>query len=67
MAKVIQVRGVPDDVHAELRRRAEADGSSLSDYVLRELERAVVRPPSAELLARAAARRVGPTRREVVA
>ena len=39
MAKTIQVRDVPEDVHAELRARAAAAGTSLSDYVLGELER----------------------------
>ncbi len=38
IAKVIQIRDVPDDVHAELTRRAEAAGLSLSRFVLRELE-----------------------------
>ena len=38
MAKVIQIRDVPDDVHAELTRRAEAAGLSLSRFALRELE-----------------------------
>lgn len=38
MAKVIQIRDVPDDVHAELARRAAAAGLSLSRFALRELE-----------------------------
>jgi hypothetical protein len=38
MPKVIQIRDVPDDVHAELTRRAEAAGLSLSKFALRELE-----------------------------
>ena len=37
MSKVIQVRDVPDDVHAVLTRRAAAGGLSLSGYVAREL------------------------------
>lgn len=32
------IRDVPDDVHAELARRAEAAGLSLSKFALRELE-----------------------------
>ncbi|HST97914.1 MAG TPA: toxin-antitoxin system HicB family antitoxin, partial [Geodermatophilus sp.] len=43
MSKMLQVRNVPEDVHAELRRRARAAGVSLSDYVLRELERVAAR------------------------
>jgi plasmid stability protein len=38
MAKVIQIRDVPDEVHAELSRRAAAAGLSLSRFALRELE-----------------------------
>lgn len=56
MAKTIQVRDVPDDVHAALRARAAAAGTSLSDYVLGELERATRRSSNAEVLLRAAQR-----------
>ena len=56
MAKTIQVREVPDDVHAELRSRAAAAGTSLSDYVLSELERVTRRSDNAEVLLRAAHR-----------
>lgn len=54
--KTIQVRDVPDDVHAELRSRAAAAGTSLSDYVLTELERITRRSRNAEVLLRAAQR-----------
>jgi plasmid stability protein len=67
MSKMVQVRHVPDDVHAELRRRAAAAGVSLSDYVLRELERVAARPPMAEVFARSAARRVDLPLADVVA
>lgn len=56
MGKTIQVRDVPDDVHAELRARAAAAGTSLSDYVLGELERTTRRSRNAEVLLRAAQR-----------
>lgn len=56
MTKMLQVRDVPDDVHAELRARAAAAGMSLSDFALKELSRIVRRPPLADLLDRAAAR-----------
>ena len=56
MAKTIQVRDVPEDVHAELRARAAAAGTSLSDYVLGELERVAQRSSNAEVLLRAAQR-----------
>lgn len=52
MPKVIQIRGVPDDVHAELVRRAEAAGLSLSRFVLRELELTSRLGRNAEIFAR---------------
>jgi plasmid stability protein len=58
VSKMLQVRHVPDTVHAELSRRAAAAGVSLSEYVLRELERVAARPPVEEVLARSAARRL---------
>ena len=38
MSKVIQIRGVPDDVHATLVDAAEAQGLSLTHYLRRELD-----------------------------
>lgn len=52
MAKVIQIRDVPDDVHAELTRRAEAAGMSLSRFALRELELTSRVGRNAEIFAR---------------
>ena len=52
MPKMIQVRNVPDRLHAELVRRARAANQSLTDYVQALLEREVARPPVAELLER---------------
>lgn len=49
----IQVRKVPEAVHRSLRERAASNGVSLSDYVLRELERVAARPPIADVLQRA--------------
>ena len=46
MTRVIQIRGVPDDLHDSLVAAAEVEGLSLTRYVLRELrhvaERAAV-------------------------
>jgi plasmid stability protein len=56
MPKMLQVRDVPDDVHAALRARAAASGLSLSQFVLRELEVIAARPGKAEVLSRAARR-----------
>jgi plasmid stability protein len=66
VSKMLQVRNVPDDVHAELRRRAAAAGVPLSEYVLRELERVAARPPVAEVLARSASRRLDLSLADVV-
>jgi antitoxin FitA len=51
---MLQVRNVPDDVHAELKRRAQRNRQSLSDFVLTELERVVQRCPPEEVLDEAA-------------
>lgn len=56
MSKMIQVRNVPDPVHRKLKARAALAGMSLSDYVLKELERALERPTRQELLERLASR-----------
>jgi plasmid stability protein len=56
VTKLLQVRHVPDELHAALRERAAARGLSLSEYVLRELQASAARPDKAEVLARAARR-----------
>jgi plasmid stability protein len=61
MAKTIQLRHVPDDLHRSLKARAALEGLSLSDYLLREVRRAAERPTPAELRQRLASRsRVAP-------
>ena len=40
----LQVKHVPEALHEKLRVRAGAEGPSLSQYVLRALERDVARP-----------------------
>lgn len=67
MAKVIQVRNVPDEVHAELRARAARAGISLSDLVLDELIRVGQRSQNAELLVRAALRPGGASHGDILA
>ncbi len=57
MAKMIQVRNVPDEVHRTLKARAATAGMSLSDYVKRDLEQAAARPSLEEIDARVSARR----------
>ena len=53
---LIQIRNVPDDVHRTLKVRAAASGTSLSDYVLREVTRAARSPTPEELDGRISAR-----------
>jgi hypothetical protein len=52
-SKNLEIRDVPDDVHATLRARAAEAGESLSDYVLHEIERLARRPAIADILMRA--------------
>lgn len=53
---MIQVRNVPEELHAELVRRARARGQTLTDYIQGILEREVSRPPAGELYRRIAGR-----------
>lgn len=52
MAKMIQVRNVPERLHRELKRRAKRRGQTLTDYIKALLEREVERPPIEEVLER---------------
>ncbi|HEY2181479.1 MAG TPA: hypothetical protein VGH09_07400 [Solirubrobacteraceae bacterium] len=56
MAKLVQIREVPDDVHATLKSRAVLSGVSLSEYLRTVLEREASRPTPEELSARIRAR-----------
>ena len=69
MAKTIQIRNVPDDVHRSLRTQAAAAGMSLSDFLLAEIEQVAARPTNAYILRRAAerSRGTGVTMEEIVA
>lgn len=49
MAKMIQVRNVPDNLHRKLKARAAMMGMTLSDYLLAELRRFAERPTVEEL------------------
>ena len=55
----IQVKGVPADVHAALRRRAAAAGQSLQEFLLGRLTDEAVTPTVDELLERIALRSGG--------
>lgn len=52
MARMIQIRHVPDDIHRTLKARAAAAGMTLSDYLLRELREIADKPSLAELFDR---------------
>jgi plasmid stability protein len=49
MAKMIQVRNVPDTVHRTLKARAALAGMSLSDFLLAEIRQLAERPSLEEL------------------
>jgi hypothetical protein len=55
----IQIKGVPDDVHATLRRRAAAAGMSLQEYLLGRLVEDAHMPTLEEVLNRAGGRAGG--------
>jgi plasmid stability protein len=49
---MIQVRDVPETIHATLKARAAREGMSLSDFIKRELQRDAERPSMEEWLQR---------------
>lgn len=53
---LIQIRDVPNDVHAALVKQAERAGMSLNRYLLQELRQIAGRSRNAEILRRAQAR-----------
>ncbi|MFT4259840.1 FitA-like ribbon-helix-helix domain-containing protein [Microbacterium sp.] len=52
----IQVRNVSEETSRALKAKAALEGRSLSDFLLRELDRIATRPSRAELLERIAGR-----------
>jgi plasmid stability protein len=52
MAKMIQIRNVPEALHRKLKSRAAESGQTLSDYILAEVERLAARPTRDDMLAR---------------
>ena len=70
MSKVIHIRDVPDDVHDALVRAAQAQGVSLTKYMLRELEhlakRAQIVRDNAEVIHRTQDRVDGRTDRDTI-
>ena len=49
---MVQIRNVPTDFHRRLKARAAMEGMSMSDYIMREVGKALDRPTRAEVLAR---------------
>lgn len=52
MSVMVQIRNVPDELHRRLKARAALAGMSISEYLLREIERSLERPTPKELLQR---------------
>jgi plasmid stability protein len=63
MSSMVQIRNVPEELHRRLKARAAIEGMSVSDYVLRELRKALDRPTRQEVLERIRARPVPRLRR----
>lgn len=55
---MVQIRNVPTEIHRRLKARAAIEGMSMSDYVLREVRKALDRPTRQEILERLTARPV---------
>jgi plasmid stability protein len=53
---MVQIRNVPPELHRRLKARAAIEGLSMSDYVLREVRKALDRPTRQEVLERLQAR-----------
>jgi plasmid stability protein len=51
MGVMIQIKGVPDDVHRVLKARAALEGVTLTEIARRTLEHAARRPSREELVA----------------
>lgn len=51
MSRMVQVKGVPEEVHRVLKARAALRGQTLSDYLRGEMERIATRPSPEELIA----------------
>lgn len=56
---ILQVKSLPDDLYAELQRRARDEGATISDLVTRMLRRELAKPSLAEWLAEMPDKRLG--------
>lgn len=55
---MVQIRNVPAEFHRRLKARAAMEGMSMSDYILREIGKALERPTRGEVLERLRSRPV---------
>ena len=60
---MVQIRNVPSDFHRRLKARAAMEGMSMSEYILREMGKALERPTRLEVLERLRSRPVRQVRR----
>ena len=60
---MVQIRSVPRELHRRLKARAALEGISMSEFVLREVRKALDRPMRQEVLERLRARPVRKLRR----
>jgi len=60
---MVQIRNVPAEFHRRLKARAAMEGMSMSDYILREVGKALERPMRHEVLERLRTRPVRRLRR----
>jgi antitoxin FitA len=66
---MVQIRNVPVEFHRSLKARAAMEGMSMSDYILREVGKALERPTRHEVLERLRTRpvrRLTPSAAEVI-
>lgn len=49
---MVQIRNVPGELHRKLKARAAIEGLSMSEFVMRELRKALDRPTRQEVLDR---------------
>jgi plasmid stability protein len=56
MAKMVQIRNMPDALHRKLKARAALNSMSLSSYLIRELKEIAAKPTWEEMLDRLAQR-----------
>ena len=64
---MVQIRNVPPEIHRRLKARAAIEGLSMSDFVLREVCKALDRPTREEILERLKAQPARRLRRSAAA